>query len=364
MPFNGYNQQQRREVQLRPDDIVIPVMGVTGSGKSTFISLLADGPSAVIGHSLKGCKPLPPYSMHTINNSNPLLIASPGTKSVEIYPYQLTPKTRIILLDTPSFNEASGTDIVTLRSLASFLSLLYTHNIKIAGLIYLHDISTRRMHSGAQRSLRLFKKLVGPGSLSSTILATNMWGKLTEYREGTGREKQLCDGYWDSMLARGSTVMRHSGSRRSAEQIVRALLRKSSGEIVLNIQRQMVLQREQLSDTGAGQELYSEMREERYRYAKEMAALRLEIDDAGAGRRRDGGGDGGRALRESRARLQEKIRMLEEGRRALRVDFQRLKGEVEEEEQEVERRRKKGFGKTALGIGIGTLFGLTTGIFF
>ncbi|KAK2810300.1 hypothetical protein FQN50_003031 [Emmonsiellopsis sp. PD_5] len=351
MSFNGHNQQQKREVQLRPDDIVIPIMGATGSGKSTFIWLLADGPSAVIGHSLKGY-----------------------TKSIKIYPYHLTPKTRLILLDTPSFTEASSTtdtditDTITLRSLASILCLLHTNNIKLGGLIYLHDITTttrRRPSTGGgggaqQRSLRMFKKLIGTENLSNTILVTTMWGNLTAYREGAGREKLLRDKYWESMLARGSVMMRHSGSRRSAEQIVKTLLRRSTGgSIVLDIQREMVLQRRRLSDTGVGRELDCEMRGERDRCGKEIAALRKEIEDVGRGR------DGGRALRESRAaRLREKIRVLEEGRRALRVDFQRLRGEVEEQEGEGERRKKKGFGKTALGIGIGTIFGLTTGIFF
>jgi ABC-type transport system involved in cytochrome bd biosynthesis fused ATPase/permease subunit len=36
------------------DDIVIAIMGVTGSGKSTFISLLAEQ-SVQVGHSLTSC---------------------------------------------------------------------------------------------------------------------------------------------------------------------------------------------------------------------------------------------------------------------------------------------------------------------
>lgn len=39
----------------RPDDIVIAVMGVTGSGKSTFIQYFTEEPLH-IGHSLESCK--------------------------------------------------------------------------------------------------------------------------------------------------------------------------------------------------------------------------------------------------------------------------------------------------------------------
>jgi hypothetical protein len=41
---------------FRPDDIIIAVMGVTGVGKSSFISLLAKDPSSlVVGHTLEAC---------------------------------------------------------------------------------------------------------------------------------------------------------------------------------------------------------------------------------------------------------------------------------------------------------------------
>jgi predicted GTPase len=39
----------------RPDDIVIPVMGITGVGKSSFINLLTDD-DVIIGRELASCK--------------------------------------------------------------------------------------------------------------------------------------------------------------------------------------------------------------------------------------------------------------------------------------------------------------------
>jgi len=42
------------EALRRPGDIVIAVMGITGSGKSTFISHFAEG--VIIGHTLEACK--------------------------------------------------------------------------------------------------------------------------------------------------------------------------------------------------------------------------------------------------------------------------------------------------------------------
>jgi ABC-type transport system involved in cytochrome bd biosynthesis fused ATPase/permease subunit len=45
---------ESKDISLSDDDIVIALMGVTGSGKSTFISLLAEQ-SVRIGHSLNSC---------------------------------------------------------------------------------------------------------------------------------------------------------------------------------------------------------------------------------------------------------------------------------------------------------------------
>jgi ABC-type transport system involved in cytochrome bd biosynthesis fused ATPase/permease subunit len=39
---------------IRPDDIVVAVMGVTGSGKTTFVNHLSDFPLS-IGHGLNSC---------------------------------------------------------------------------------------------------------------------------------------------------------------------------------------------------------------------------------------------------------------------------------------------------------------------
>ena len=46
-------------IMNRDNDIVIAVMGVTGSGKSSFISSLTNGKAAV-GHSLESCELGPP----------------------------------------------------------------------------------------------------------------------------------------------------------------------------------------------------------------------------------------------------------------------------------------------------------------
>ncbi|EEH44836.1 uncharacterized protein PADG_01125 [Paracoccidioides brasiliensis Pb18] len=323
---------QRPELELRPEDVVVPIMGMIGAGKSTFVSLFADCQNAALGHKLKG-----------------------STRDVEVYPYQVDRKTRVLLVDTPGFTGTNRSDINTLRSVANFFCLTFSNNVKTAGVIYLHDITAKRMDGAAKRNLRMLRKLCGATNLSKVIMTTNKWGNLGEFHDGVSREKQLRDCYWRSMLSRGSTAMRHTGSRRSAEQIVKALLHKRQ-PIVLDIQREMVLYNQQLSNTAAGRELYADMEMEKQRYAGELVALGQEFDEA----LRQKDSEYGRALRGTKTQLQEKIKLLEERMRALRMDFHRLKPETNERELG---RKKKNFGRTALGIGVGAILGLTTGIF-
>ncbi|KAL2379682.1 hypothetical protein RJ035_007051 [Blastomyces gilchristii] len=330
-------RQRQEEVRLRQGDLVILMMGHTGSLKSSFISLFADGQSAPIGHSLTGC-----------------------TDNIEIYPYQIDQKTRVILVDTPGFNKANRSDTTTLSSIANFLCLLYSNNIKLAGIIYLHDITSRRMDGPALRNLRMMKKLCGAGNLSHAIMTTNMWGKLHTFDEGVALEKQLRDRYWSSILSHGGMMMRHDGSKRSAQEIIKACLLRSQKPIQpLDIQREMVIQGQRLGDTMVGRELYAEIREERQRYAGELAALCEELDEAL--RRKDF--DHGRVLGETKEQLHRKLRLVEKSGKMLRRNFQRLADEVRAREDGQKRGKKKSFGRTALGIGVGTIVGLTTGFF-
>ena len=56
------NDRDRVSRHLQQGDIVVAVLGLTGAGKSTFISELSKDEGIVIGHSLKSCKShLPMY---------------------------------------------------------------------------------------------------------------------------------------------------------------------------------------------------------------------------------------------------------------------------------------------------------------
>jgi signal recognition particle receptor subunit beta len=88
---------------LTKEDIVIALMGVTGSGKSTLVSLLSDGPVR-IGHELTSCKT-------TGSVSSEYRLTNPGTAEIEIHSFIYKDTRRIFLIDTPGFDDTHRTGI-------------------------------------------------------------------------------------------------------------------------------------------------------------------------------------------------------------------------------------------------------------
>jgi len=88
---------------LTKEDIVIALMGVTGSGKSTLVSLLSDGPVR-IGHELTSCR-----STDEEVFDNRLTI--PGTAEIEIHSFIYKDTRRIFLIDTPGFDDTHRTGL-------------------------------------------------------------------------------------------------------------------------------------------------------------------------------------------------------------------------------------------------------------
>jgi hypothetical protein len=160
-------------------------MGVTGSGKSSFISLLCDT-KIKIGHNLHAC-----------------------TNQADIHACKIYPEQAIYLIDTPGFDDTHRSDTEILRELARWLKDSYNNNIKLNGIVYFHRISDVRMQGSAKKNLLMFKKLCGDDSLKNVILATSMC-HCVSIEEGIEREAQLMETpeFWGRMISKGS---KHSG---------------------------------------------------------------------------------------------------------------------------------------------------------
>ncbi|KJZ70207.1 hypothetical protein HIM_10393 [Hirsutella minnesotensis 3608] len=258
-------------VSLGDDDVVIAIMGVTGSGKSTFISLLAEQPVQV-GHSLNSC-----------------------TVDIGVYSFTLGDRS-IYLIDTPGFDDTTRSDTDVLKDIAFFLATIYTKRVRLAGIIYLHRITDPRMQGSAVKNLHMFQKLCGERGMASVVLTTTMWQGLDNTEEGREIGNRREDGlqrpeFWGAMIKRGSRIVRHDGSSESASRIVDRLVEpifsgNSPGGVVLDIQVQMVDEGKKLDETAAGQFVQADMLEARRRFEADLAeyqesmALALREKDA------------------------------------------------------------------------------------
>ncbi|KAH8692286.1 P-loop containing nucleoside triphosphate hydrolase protein [Talaromyces proteolyticus] len=242
----GYDGVSDRR-QEQSSDMHIAVMGVTGAGKSSFISLLSDE-RPTIGHTLEAC-----------------------TQHVTQYSCTIIPGRNVYLIDTPGFDDTNRSDTEVLRELAHWLTTSYANDIKLTEIIYFHRISDVRMPGSAVRNILMFKKLCGEHALKHVVLATSMWDKVSE-DEGVKREKDLVERpeWWGGMINKGSRMFRHRGDRASAERLLKQFL-SVAAPTVLHLQRQMVDEEMRLDQTSAGIELEHVLAREREKFQRELS---------------------------------------------------------------------------------------------
>ncbi|KAG6852012.1 hypothetical protein C0991_004122, partial [Blastosporella zonata] len=211
------------------------IMGATGSGKSTFINtFFGQNNLASVSHSLKS-----------------------HTSFVQAYPLADPefPNNRIVIVDTPGFDDTYLSDREILSRIGVWLAHSYQSNMKLAGIIYLYDISHTRWEGSMRRNFEVFEKLCGALASRKVVLVTTMWDKVT-LEEGERREKELRGEYWGKMLADGSVIHRAGSSddQMSAQDTIDYLLAKEA-HYPLQIQRELVEVNKSLQETEAGRHL-------------------------------------------------------------------------------------------------------------
>ncbi|KDQ18736.1 hypothetical protein BOTBODRAFT_127668 [Botryobasidium botryosum FD-172 SS1] len=233
-------------------EILIAIMGPTGSGKSSFIKHLCN--NVQIGHGLESC-----------------------TSEVYVTPAFRLENATIRLIDTPGFDDTTRTNTEILDEICKYLDLSYRAGMKLSGLIYLHKITDNRMGGISVTNMKMFQKLCGEDALKNVVLCTTMWD-LVGAQVGEAREKQLKEQFWSRMLKRGAGVMRHDGSSQSAHAIISSML--GYDLVDLQIQDELVNQHKTLLETAAGEEINKEVLKLQAKYEQELASMKQQMNEA------------------------------------------------------------------------------------
>lgn len=129
----------------------------------------------------------------------------------------------------------------------------------------------------------MFRKLCGDESLENVVLVTNMWS-LVEKSRGDAREKELMEDerLFQPVLEKGARMVRHDNTRDSAHRILRQIIRNTPA--ALQIQKELVEQGKDISQTAAAVELDQELAALAQKHMEELKEIKQEMEEALAAR--------------------------------------------------------------------------------
>ncbi|GLB39564.1 hypothetical protein LshimejAT787_0700740 [Lyophyllum shimeji] len=192
-------------VDSRDTDIVIPVIGQSGAGKSTFINTITKKTERPVFSGLDVGTTT--FGYVTVDNPR-------------------TPGQRIVFVDTPGFNNSLVDDSEILRRLISWLAKSRT---RLGGVVYLHEISQARTPGPALwKNLEYLAGQMHNGGANQVggkgiVISTTKWSEVPQ-EVGERREKELQEKDWKLMIGLGTKVCRYQDTYESGWEVVHLIL--------------------------------------------------------------------------------------------------------------------------------------------
>ncbi|KAF8553435.1 hypothetical protein OG21DRAFT_1245167 [Imleria badia] len=221
---------------LGTEDIVIAVMGPTGSGKSMFINLASGYDTRRVNHTLRSL-------------TNDIL-------AIRFWDHESGQ--HVVLVDIPGFDDMFKSEIETVNMISDWLNASYKKKKLLSGILYLHRITDTRMAGKPLRNLRMFQKMCGRDALDKVYLTTTMWDEVDQ-SVGEKRLHELAAEYWKAMIQQGAQIVRCRSDDDSPKKIIQQILDQEATRRVALLQVEMADLKKELRETEAGQELYSQL---------------------------------------------------------------------------------------------------------
>ena len=125
--------------------------------------------------------------------------------------------------------------------------------MKVAGVVYLHDICQSRMIGTSRLNLDMFRKICGDDALKNVILGTTKWWDV-DRDTGLRRASHLAETFWKEMVDHGATMTKVLATEESAWDVINLILHHDPVDRLL-IQEEIVDRKMIIPQTTAGQGL-------------------------------------------------------------------------------------------------------------
>lgn len=275
--------------QAQKGEVFIAVIGVTGAGKTTFISRATGRTDLEIGHSIDSCKSNGTHHPPGAFSANTATMT--GTHDVIPVTFTLDGQT-VTLIDTPGFDDSDRSDADILTLVANYMATTYEQGMLLTGVIFMHPINQQRLLGSEARRNRLFKKILGENAYKRVIIATTMWNQVSQ-REAESRmdQRRNRSDVWGDMVKLGAEVVRHDDDSGSATAIIKSVVQFGS-PVELQLQKELLEAGGQIGLTSAGKQLdedlgaiisrlrreIDELRREGAEHSEEMSELRQKLE--------------------------------------------------------------------------------------
>ena len=188
------------------------------------------------------------------------------------------------------------------------------------------------MRGSSFTNLKMFTKLCGEQSYHNVVMLTGRWGPM-ELTEAVEKENELKEIFWKEYLDAGCQLDRYR-DKNDLVRIFKAILQKPP--VVLDIQREMVIEGKPLDKTVAGEYVNQEL-ENLKKIEEELAEIAADYNDQSEHMKK--------LMDQDRSKLQLELERLET-EKLMMMDSHRLAEEVSKagmlkQLQELEQKRKQ-----------------------
>ncbi|KAH8176589.1 50S ribosome-binding GTPase domain-containing protein [Sarocladium implicatum] len=243
------------------DYAVVAVLGLTGSGKSSFINQCVGSEVAEAGSRLSSITQSPQAYTTVVEGVN------------------------VCLVDTPGFDDTSVSDIDRLQEVSVYLTDLYQSKVNLTAIIYLQDIRVERIGGVALKNIRILEGLTGLENFKAITIATNFWTTPAAPRATEHEVALMNDDYFFGPMLRSGARYRRLPDWNSSPGQAECLSLLSEAVIghrpllKMQIQRELVDQGLSFGGTLAGQVVLAEVQRAQAHNLEKIKDLETKLNE-------------------------------------------------------------------------------------